>query len=120
IRRAPDAMVVIGRPKGDRGAYLQWREAGIAPQVVFEIISPGNTLAEMALKFEFYDLYGVAEYYIYDPERQDLSGWQRIDERLRVIENMLGWISPRLSIQFRFSAGELQIVRPDGRRFLSY
>ena len=35
IRMAPDAMVVFGRPKGDRGSYQQWREAGIAPQVVF-------------------------------------------------------------------------------------
>src|ERR1043165_5289956 len=62
IRRAPDAMVVVGRPKGDRGAYLQWVEDGIAPQVVFEILSPGNTLAELARKFEFYDQYGVEEY----------------------------------------------------------
>jgi len=24
IRRAPDVMVVFGRPKGDRGSYRQW------------------------------------------------------------------------------------------------
>ncbi len=42
IRQAPDAMVVVGRPKGDRGSYRQWEEEGIAPQVVFEILSPGN------------------------------------------------------------------------------
>jgi Uma2 family endonuclease len=30
IRRAPDVMVAIGRPKGDRGAYLQWEEGGAA------------------------------------------------------------------------------------------
>jgi Uma2 family endonuclease len=30
IRRAPDVMVAIGRPKGDRGAYLQWEEGGTA------------------------------------------------------------------------------------------
>src|SRR5215813_10090303 len=35
IRLAPDVMVVFGRPKGDRGSYQQWREDGIAPQVVF-------------------------------------------------------------------------------------
>jgi len=38
IRQAPDVMVIFGRPKGDRGSYLQWREANIAPQVVFEIL----------------------------------------------------------------------------------
>ncbi|MGI0497245.1 Uma2 family endonuclease, partial [Limnospira platensis] len=41
-RQAPDAMVAIGRPKGHRGSYRQWEEDNIAPQVVFEILSPGN------------------------------------------------------------------------------
>ncbi|MEC4805732.1 MAG: Uma2 family endonuclease, partial [Jaaginema sp. PMC 1080.18] len=42
IRIAPDAMVIFGRPKGDRGSYRQWEEENIVPQVVFEILSPGN------------------------------------------------------------------------------
>lgn len=46
-RAAPDVMVIFDRPKGDREAYLQWREGGIAPQVVFEVLSPGNTRREM-------------------------------------------------------------------------
>ena len=25
-RQAPDAMVAIGRPKGYRGSYMQWRD----------------------------------------------------------------------------------------------
>jgi Uma2 family endonuclease len=56
IKRAPDAMTVFGRPKGYRGSYQQWLEDNIAPQVVFEILSPGNRLAEMTAKFEFYDV----------------------------------------------------------------
>ena len=35
-------MVVFGRPKGRRGSYRQWEEDNIPPQVVFEILSPGN------------------------------------------------------------------------------
>ena len=27
-RQAPDVYVVFGRPKGDRGSYMQWREDG--------------------------------------------------------------------------------------------
>jgi Uma2 family endonuclease len=45
---APDVMVVFGRPKGERRSYRQWQEGNIAPQVVFEILSSGNTLKEMA------------------------------------------------------------------------
>jgi len=120
IRRAPDALVVFGRPKGDRGSYLQWREEDIAPQVVFEVLSPGNTLTEMAQKFEFYDTYGVEEYYLYDPEKNDLSGWQRQNGRLRLINPIDQWVSPWLGIRFLLNLEELLIERPDGRRFLSF
>ena len=47
-------LVVFGRPKGYRGSYRQWVEGGVAPQVVFEILSPGNRLNEMIRKFKFY------------------------------------------------------------------
>ncbi len=77
IRRAPYVLVALGRPKGKRGSYRQWQEDNITPQVVFEVLSPGNTLAEMALKWQFYDRYGVEEYYLYDPDKNDLTGWQR-------------------------------------------
>jgi len=29
---APDVMVAFGRPKGDRGSYLQWQEDNIPPK----------------------------------------------------------------------------------------
>ena len=61
IRLAPDILAVIGRHKGHRGSYMQWVEDHIPPQVVFEILSPGNRSGEMAKKFEFYRRYGVEE-----------------------------------------------------------
>jgi len=120
ITRAPDTLVVFGRPKGYRGSYRQWEEGGIAPQVVFEVQSPGNRLIEMARKFEFYDEHGVEEYYLYDPEEPSLLGWQRVDGKLRVIEPVRGWVSPRLGIHFEMVEGELQLIRPDGEPFLTY
>jgi Uma2 family endonuclease len=128
IRAAPDAMVAFGRPKGDRGSYRQWEEGGVAPQVVFEIRSPGNTLAEMIRKFRFYERYGVQEYYVYDPDSGELSGWQRPEQSragagsagLEEVENMRGWVSPLLGIRFEVENGELALYRPDGERFASY
>ena len=73
IRQDPDVMVAFGRPKGHRGSCKQWEENNIAPQVVFEILSPGNTKKEMSKKLLFYDCYGVEEYYIYDPDKNELS-----------------------------------------------
>ncbi|MGB9633800.1 MAG: Uma2 family endonuclease [Chloroflexaceae bacterium] len=120
IRRAPDVMVVFGRPRGDRGSYRQWEEEGIAPQVVFEVLSPGNRLTEMAARFEFYDTYGVEEYYLYDPDSGDMSGWQRRDGRLRFIPELDGWTSPRLGVRFARAAEGMWMYLPDGRPFLSF
>ena len=119
-RTAPDVMVVLGRPKGDRGSYKQWEEANLPPQVVFEILSPGNRRAEMSRKLLFYDRFGIDEYYLYDPDRNELSGWLRREGFLDVIEPITDWISPLLQIKFNLTEEELQIFRPDGQRFLSY
>lgn len=119
ICQAPDVMVILGRPKGDRGSYQQWKEGGIAPQIAFEILSPGNTKREMAEKRDFYEKYGVEEYYIYDPDRLRLTGWIRSGEQLIAIANMEGWVSPLLGIRFSQSNRDLEIYTPDGQRFLS-
>ncbi|ABU59425.1 Uma2 family endonuclease [Roseiflexus castenholzii] len=120
IRRAPDVLVAIGRPKGDRGAYLQWEEGNQPPQAVFEVLSPGNTLREMARKFEFYNRYGVQEYYLIDPERGDVSGWVRQDGALTVIDDIDGWVSPLLGVRFAVRDGAIQLFYPDGRPFLTF
>ena len=120
-RVAPDVMVVFGRPKGDRGSYKQWQEDNIAPQVVFEIISPGNTEGEMDRKLQTYARCGVEEYYIYDPDRYILKGYQRSDDfYLDRIEAMNGWASQRLGISFSLSGDELQIAHSDGRIFETF
>ena len=123
IRQAPDVMVVLGRPKGDRGSYQQWKEADIAPQVVFEILSPGNRPGEMLRKLRFYQHYGVEEYYIYDPDSRELIGLQRSGKTLQLIGEMSGWVSPRLGIRFATANVEseegLEIYRPDGEKFLT-
>ncbi len=120
-RNAPDVMVAFGRPKGDRGAYLQWLEGNIAPQVVFEILSPGNRKKEMDDKFAFYTRYGVEEYYLYDPDRGRLQGWLRnaLGE-LTPIVRMSGWQSPRLGIGFDLDQLDLRLYYPDGSRFLTF
>ena len=119
---APDAMVIFGRPKGHRRSYRQWVEGNIAPQVVFEILSPGNKPDEMALKLGFYEEHGVEEYYLYDPDNFLLAGWRRSGAKLVSLVEMRGWVSPRLGIRFELDGleGELRVYRPDGRPFATY
>lgn len=128
IVNAPDVMVVFGRPKGEssettlreRSSYQQWKEGNIAPQVVFEILSPSNSPQEMDRKLIFYERHGVEEYYIYNPDTNNLLGWLRGDDGLDVIEPIAHWVSPRLNIRFDLTGDELQIYRPKDQRFLNY
>jgi Uma2 family endonuclease/DNA-binding CsgD family transcriptional regulator len=118
-RLAPDAMVAIGRPKGRRGSYMQWQEENIAPQIAFEILSPRNYQPEMERKRQFYETYGVEEYYSYDPDRDRLKGWIRQGSELLPISDMEGWVSPLMQIRFTFINKELKIYRPDGQKCLT-
>ncbi len=120
LRQAPDVMVIFGVNKGDRGSYQQWQEDNIAPQVVFEILSPGNTKKEMNRKLLFYDRYGVEEYYLYDPYKNSLTGWLRNESWLDAIDEMNGWVSPRLGIRFEVSSDTLVLYRPDEQPFADY
>jgi len=120
IRAAPDAMVVFGRPPGHRGSYIQHEEDHIAPQVVFEVLSPGNTPAEMRKKLRFYERYGVEEYYEYDPDRGTLKGWLRREDRLEPIARTEGWVSPLLGIRFSLEGTDLALYHPDGQRFETF
>ena len=100
IVQAPDVMVAIGRPKGHRRSYLQWQEGNIAPQVVFEILSPGNIASEMTKRELIYTEHGVEEYYLYDPAKNDRFGWIRSEKGLTSIPGIDTWTSPRLGIRF--------------------
>ncbi len=122
IRQAPDVMVVFGRPKGERGSYVQDREQDIPPQVVFEVLSPGNTRREMSRKLAFYDRYGVEEYYIYDPDRNQLKVWLRSvpGQSLTGGDRVEHWTSSRLGIRFEVVDPEMRVYRPDGRLFESF
>lgn len=123
INAAPDAMVIFGRPKGDRGSYRQFEEEGIAPQVVFEVLSPSNYRAEMENKRQWYQRYGVLEYYEYDPDRRRLRGWMRDSdaEEFREVESMDGHVSTRTGLRFVIRPGEeMEVYRPDGEPLFSY
>ena len=118
---APDAMVVFGRPRGDRRSYREWSEDGVVPQVVFEVASHSNTPTEMTEKRLRYDARGVEEYYFYDPESGAFEAWIRRPDGLRPIKGD-GWTSPRLDVTFHAPRRKeaLTIVRPDGRRFRTF
>ena len=117
---APDTLVVFGRPKGDRRSYMQWKEGNIAPQVVFEVMSPGNRKPR----------------WMQSSTSMRSTACRNTTSTIRTMSNcgagaaaktgcieitpMQGWTSPLLGIRFEIVDGELQVFGPDNRRFVSY
>lgn len=64
----PDICVICDLSK------LDDRGCSGAPDLVVEILSPGNTKKEMKYKFELYEAAGVLEYWIVDPTEKIV--WQ--------------------------------------------
>ena len=48
----------------------------------------------MSDKLAVYDLYGVEEYRVYDPARNEIGIWIRQGERLKALAQARGWTSP--------------------------
>jgi Uma2 family endonuclease len=126
VSAAPDVMVVFGRPDGDRPSWMQWKEEGIAPQVVFEVLSPSNSTIEMLNKQHWYSTHGVEECIIIDPganpgDPERFVPMQRQDGALKPVPvGETGWTSPRLGVRFCEEAGRLRIYAPDGSPFRSF
>jgi len=118
-RLAPDVMVVFGRPKRYRKSYIQHRERGIAPQVAFEILSPGNRKRVMDFKRTRYEAWGVEEYYVFDPYKIALEIWLSDEGEFHRVPESSGFVSPRMGIRFELDEN-LTIYAPDGRPFLDY
>ena len=117
INAAPAALVALGRPAGHRKSYIQHLEGGVAPQVVFEMLSASNTEDELDAKLEFYERYGVEEYYVLDPAEQLVNAFVRRGARLSPVQKLAGFVSPRLGLHFEWIDGELIIIGQSGRRF---
>ena len=117
INAAPDGLVAFGRPSGHRKSYIQHLEGGVAPQVVVEILSESNTEDELDAKLEFYERYGVEEYYLIDPAESLVNAYVRRGNRLNPVRKLAGFVSPRLGLHFEWIDGELAIVGQSGRRF---
>jgi Uma2 family endonuclease len=62
----PDICVICDPAKIDRRGCLG------APDWIIEILSPGNSKLEMQDKFELYEQNGVREYWIVQPEHEDI------------------------------------------------
>lgn len=68
----PDICIICDKSKlDDRGAFG-------APDLVIEILSPGNSKREMNEKFDLYEEAGVKEYWIVEPNQKIVIVYQLV------------------------------------------
>lgn len=72
----PDIVVVCDASKLDERGCLG------APDMVIEILSPGNTLKEQKYKFDIYEEAGVREYWLADPANKCINQYVSDNGRL--------------------------------------
>jgi len=118
IRVAPDVLVALGRPKGDRGSYRTWEEDGVVPQVVVEVLSPSNSMPEMMRKLELYRHYGVQEFWVVDPDKGSAFAFMRGQEgKMELTGTDDGFESPLLGVRFVKTDDGLSVLHADGTPF---
>jgi Uma2 family endonuclease len=118
-RGAPDVLVALGRPKGHRSSFMAWKEGG-QPEVVFEVWSPSNDFADKLRRLAFFDRHGVLEFYAYDPQRNDFTGFVRGPTGLAPVATADGWVSPLLGVRFAPGEVTLEVFGPQGAPFLTF
>ena len=130
ICRAPDLYVAFGVANIARLSYLQWRENHVAPTLSTEVRSQSNTDREMEGKRDWYDHFGVDEYYVIEPFypkngspmpfEGHAHGYLRHQGTLQRLPTLDGHVSPCSGVRFALSEGGVRLFRPDGSPFQRY
>ncbi|MFL6235508.1 MAG: Uma2 family endonuclease [Thermoanaerobaculia bacterium] len=85
---APDVFLVRGVPKGDRKSYKLWEE-GRVPSLVIEVTSDSTSDEDVGKKKACYEMLGVEEYILHDPEgdylKPRLQGYRLVQGRYEPI-----------------------------------
>lgn len=135
-RLGPDIVVSFRSPPGEKSSYFSWISGG-PPEVVIEVLSPNNGEAEMSRKFGRYLDLGVEEYYVYQPgydpprgnhdalrldvTRRSTHGFLRTAGGVQLLEDLIGFTSPRMGLTFAWGAdGYLDLLGPGGRILPTY
>jgi Uma2 family endonuclease len=71
----PDICVVCDHTKLDDKGCIE------APDIVIEVLSPGNNIKEMRNKYEVYEQGGVKEYWIVSPQNETFLMYTLINEK---------------------------------------
>ncbi len=85
--RGPDVFWVGGvDPDRERQVWIAWEEGGRLPDVIVELLSPSTAKKDRTEKKDLYaQVFGTAEYFLFDPETQKLEGFRLAGRSYRPI-----------------------------------
>ncbi len=66
------------------------------PDLIIEILSPGNKTFDQVTKKELYERYGVKEYWTIDPGTRETKGYTLVGSKYQIITSSAGRISSHL------------------------
>lgn len=95
--RGPDFFVVLNVDGSyARDSWVVWEEDGRYPNVIVELLSPSTALADKTIKKDLYEqVFRMPDYFCYDPESQELLGWQRDGRYIVLDPDQRGWLWSR-------------------------
>jgi len=113
----PDIYVTFGIPKRERRSYRIWDE-GKAPDFILELLSGETRKRDFGFKKRLYqNLFHTKEYFLYDPDTEELYGYRLTENRYRLVRPDVNhrFFSSVLRLLFGVDAqGWLRVYRPDG------
>jgi Uma2 family endonuclease len=83
---SPDIYVTLGIPKHERRSYRLWVE-GKAPDFILELLSGETRRRDFGFKKKLYqNVFQTKEYFLYDPDTEELYGYQLIGNRYSLVK----------------------------------
>jgi Uma2 family endonuclease len=120
--RGPDFFVVLGVDGArERRSWVVWEEGGKYPNVIIELLSDSTAENDRGVKKQVYqDVFRTPEYYLFDPERGGLEGFQLVAGRYqRMTPDAEGrLVCDQLELLLGVRDGELRFYERDGKLVL--
>ncbi len=111
---APDVFVVLDHDLGKRQVYKLWEE-GRTPDFALEVISPESRVRNEVDKRKLYEMLGVGEYFLFQPDPEQrgrrLVGYRQRRRRYEELapEPDGGLLSETLGVEFRVEGPSLRL-----------